>query len=379
MSTAPRNRYSSPQALAEDVERFLGDEPVAAYSEPAALKCRRWLRKHPKSVAALAATILVGLCFAIVMTTIVSGTNRELEVANRNLDESSKQLLDANQNLLASNKAKQQAKEQVQIERDRAEDSYRKTSDVLKYVSDVAVAQLADFEGAESVRREMLEKVLEYNQELTQQAGDSRSSQIDISRAHFEIGYLATSLGNMPQAAEAYLQAAQLRTTLLKENEDDDVTRHDLAVTYVNLANAELLLSRTSEAEASIDNALQQWQQLLKKHPDDSRFASGIANSYLQRGLLTRDLFKSLEWHQKAATQYESILRSDPKNARVLGSLSTVRLNMATGLSILDDLMKQPRPRKMQSHSTSERNNTATKIKRRMRKDSMPRSTRYSP
>jgi tetratricopeptide (TPR) repeat protein len=319
MSTAPRNRYSSPQALAEDVERFLGDEPVAAYSEPAALKCRRWLRKHPKSVAALAATILVGLCFAIVMTTIVSGTNRELEVANRNLDESSKQLLDANQNLLASNKAKQQAKEQVQIERDRAEDSYRKTSDVLKYGSDVAVAQLADFEGAESVRREMLEKVLEYNQELTQQAGDSRSSQIDISRAHFEIGYLATSLGNMPQAAEAYLQAAQLRTTLLKENEDDDVTRHDLAVTYVNLANAELLLSRTSEAEASIDNALQQWQQLLKKHPDDSRFASGIANSYLQRGLLTRDLFKSLEWHQKAATQYESILRSDPKKRSSLG------------------------------------------------------------
>lgn len=332
MATAPCERYASPQALAEDVERFLADEPVAAYPEPAPLKCRRWLRKHPKSVAALAATILVGVCCAGVMTVVVSSKNHALEVAIRELDASSRQLTQANQDLRASNLAEQQATARAQVERDRAEASYRKTRDVLKYVSDVAVSKLADVDEAKSVRREMLEKVLEYNQELASDSNDSRSSQIEQAAAQFEIGYLESSLGSMAKAADAYRQAARQRVALLSKDEEDDATRNDLAMTYVNLANVDLQLNRVADAEASIDNALRHWQRLSKKHPDDSRYATGIASTYLQRGLLTRDLSKSLEWHDKAAAQYVTLLQADPTNPRFLGSLATIRLNMANRL-----------------------------------------------
>jgi hypothetical protein len=35
-------RYSSAAALAEDVERWMADEPVAAWHEPLARRARRW-------------------------------------------------------------------------------------------------------------------------------------------------------------------------------------------------------------------------------------------------------------------------------------------------------------------------------------------------
>jgi serine/threonine protein kinase len=85
MALRPADRYASPQALADDLERFLADEPVHAHSEPVTLRARRWLRKHPRSVAALAASLLVGATSAIVIAAIVTGMNRQLGAANNGL------------------------------------------------------------------------------------------------------------------------------------------------------------------------------------------------------------------------------------------------------------------------------------------------------
>src|SRR5262249_44486608 len=60
MALRPADRYASAQALAEDVEHWLGDEPVAAAPDPLAARVRRWMRKRPRSVAA-AVTVLAAM------------------------------------------------------------------------------------------------------------------------------------------------------------------------------------------------------------------------------------------------------------------------------------------------------------------------------
>jgi tetratricopeptide (TPR) repeat protein len=47
--------------LADDVERWLADEPVAAYGEPWPVRAGRWSRKHKPLVSGAAAALLVGL------------------------------------------------------------------------------------------------------------------------------------------------------------------------------------------------------------------------------------------------------------------------------------------------------------------------------
>ena len=59
MALEPEDRYATPLELANDVEHWLADEPVAAYREPRGARVRRWIRKHPKRVTA-AVVLLAG-------------------------------------------------------------------------------------------------------------------------------------------------------------------------------------------------------------------------------------------------------------------------------------------------------------------------------
>jgi tetratricopeptide (TPR) repeat protein/tRNA A-37 threonylcarbamoyl transferase component Bud32 len=59
MAFLPSDRYDSPRALADDVERWLADEPASAYREPASVRLGRWARKHRTVVTATASTVLV--------------------------------------------------------------------------------------------------------------------------------------------------------------------------------------------------------------------------------------------------------------------------------------------------------------------------------
>ncbi|HEY6564338.1 MAG TPA: serine/threonine-protein kinase, partial [Pirellulaceae bacterium] len=61
MTLVPQDRYASSKALADDIEHYLADEPIVAYREPLIPKCLRWLRKHPKLVGSLTASVLLGL------------------------------------------------------------------------------------------------------------------------------------------------------------------------------------------------------------------------------------------------------------------------------------------------------------------------------
>jgi serine/threonine protein kinase/Tfp pilus assembly protein PilF len=50
MAFRKEDRYDSPLALADDIQRFLAGEPTAAYREPFLERCARWLRRHRRGV-----------------------------------------------------------------------------------------------------------------------------------------------------------------------------------------------------------------------------------------------------------------------------------------------------------------------------------------
>jgi WD40 repeat protein/tRNA A-37 threonylcarbamoyl transferase component Bud32 len=58
MALKPEDRYSSPEALADDIKHWLADEPVAVYREPWTGRLWRWARRHHTGVTAVAAALL---------------------------------------------------------------------------------------------------------------------------------------------------------------------------------------------------------------------------------------------------------------------------------------------------------------------------------
>jgi len=58
MAFRPEDRYTTALELARDVDRWLADEPTAAYHEPWRVRAWRWVKRHRTPVAATAAALL---------------------------------------------------------------------------------------------------------------------------------------------------------------------------------------------------------------------------------------------------------------------------------------------------------------------------------
>ena len=58
MSLNPSDRYASALDLADDLDRWIADEPVSAYRESWRVRLARWGRRHRTAVGTLSALIL---------------------------------------------------------------------------------------------------------------------------------------------------------------------------------------------------------------------------------------------------------------------------------------------------------------------------------
>jgi eukaryotic-like serine/threonine-protein kinase len=118
MATAPTERYASALALADDVERWLADEPVAAFREPGSARAQRWLKRHRPLVAAAAAAV-VATMLALGLAVPV------LSIAWRN--EAEARRAESRQRIRAIQKA-----EEAQEQRSRAEKALRFLVDAFR-------------------------------------------------------------------------------------------------------------------------------------------------------------------------------------------------------------------------------------------------------
>jgi tetratricopeptide (TPR) repeat protein len=121
MEKNPADRYATAQELADDLERWLKDEPIRAQRPTVVQRLRRWSRRHRPVVAGLAA----GLFLAVTVTVATIGwavrdrAAREAEVERRAHDS-----LTAARSLIAENKfaaARQKlAEARAQLSNDRS-------------------------------------------------------------------------------------------------------------------------------------------------------------------------------------------------------------------------------------------------------------------
>jgi serine/threonine protein kinase/tetratricopeptide (TPR) repeat protein len=82
MALLPEDRYTSPKALAEDVERWMADEPVTAWREPFLRRARRWARRNRTAVAAALVALVAGFIGLGATAAVQARANGLLQDAN---------------------------------------------------------------------------------------------------------------------------------------------------------------------------------------------------------------------------------------------------------------------------------------------------------
>jgi serine/threonine-protein kinase len=244
MALRPEDRYPGARALADDIERWLADEPVSAWREPLARRLGRWARRNRSLMMAGAAAVLVALAGLAAVLTVQTRAHLRLREANVELGIANARVTRANAELQASGERERQRF-------DLALEAIR------RYHSDVSEDFLLKQEQFQDLRDRLLHDAVEFYRKLEGLlAGqtDARSRGA-LARAYEEVGELTGTIGLIPEALEAHRKALGVRRALADEATSDPATGADVARSLTAVGIVLGQLGRNDEALGSLKEA----------------------------------------------------------------------------------------------------------------------------
>jgi eukaryotic-like serine/threonine-protein kinase len=311
MALQPGDRYASPRLLAEDIERWMADEPVSAWHEPWTRRVSRWLSRHRTVVTAAAAAVLVG----------VRGLSAVLGVqssANARLSESLKRETDANDSLATANADLERSKGAVQAR-------YALAVEAVKaFHTGVSEDFLLREERFKGHRDRLLKSASDFYSKLGALLGreTDAASRRELARSNFELAELTRKIGRLEAALAEHRTVLQARESLAAEPGADAGMMADVGRSLTSIAS---LL----EATGKLDEALAAYRRseslLVGSAGSDPSARAALATC---RSLMGRLLFRT-DRQQEALDVYRQA-RADQKTlAAALGAPADAHLALA--------------------------------------------------
>jgi serine/threonine-protein kinase len=308
MALAPEDRYATPRELAEDVDRWLADEPVLAYREGAAQRMARWLRQHREwARAGLAALVLIASVSAGAVLAI-DGARRGERTARRRTTEA----------LTAERAARGEAEENFQAAR-------RAVQDYLTTVSESTLLKQQDRADLRDLRKRLLEGALAYFQAFIAQHADDARRQAELADAYERVGSITSEIGSKEEALRSYERALAIRRRLADRDPSARLPRRDLAWDHDAIGKLQRETGRITEAERSLGRARDLRRGLVAEDPSSAESASDLAVSLDNLGVLlaaTDRAAEALKCLEQAREIRERLADSHPGEVRFQAGLA---------------------------------------------------------
>ncbi len=257
MALRPGDRYGSASDLAKEVERWLADEPVTAWREPATVRLRRWVRRHSRLVTGTSVALIVGtVTLSVAAGLLTSANQRERDAANR----------------------EREAAMHEREARETAQTREAETTAVLDFVANrvFGAARPENQEGGLGYKvtlREAVEKSLPFV------ANQFRDQPLVEAQLRMTLGKSFSYLGDPATAAEQFRRARELLSVNL--GPDHPATLSSMN----NLANAFGDLGRHVDAVKLHEETLAlRKAKLGPDHPATLRSMNDLALSYADLG-----------------------------------------------------------------------------------------------
>jgi tetratricopeptide (TPR) repeat protein len=251
----PRKRFSSAEALAEDLRRFGAGEPVAARPVGTVGRVARWARRRP-AVAAL---------LGLVALLAIGGVGGILWAYGETVREKKR----TEGALAAESQARQ------------------RTRAALDDMSSQVIADwLTQRTQLEPVQRAFLEKALAHYEAFAAESGNTQEVRKSVADAHLRIGHLRDKLGQHAEAEAAYRRAQELCASLVADFPTVPQYRQDLATSHVSLGLLWSNMGRLKEAQAAYTDALDIRKRLADDFPTVPQYRQDLAISHSNIGSL---------------------------------------------------------------------------------------------
>jgi serine/threonine-protein kinase len=398
MATEPEGCYSSCCALAEDIERWMADEPVSAWREPWTRNLLRWLTRHRTSVtgaaaAALAALVGLGAVAAVQMRANAELTRSKAAVQAR-YDLAVEAIKTFHTGVSEDFLLKQ---DQFRELRDpllkSAADFYGKLGALLCKETHVASRQalvrsnfeLAQLTGMIGRKEEALKAhraVLAAREALAAQAGAGMVATVDVGRSlsaiagllgetgkadealatyrrsesllkdlaradlsaravlavcRSRLGWLLANTGNTAEALAALRQARADQEAAVAAAGAPGAARRELADTVAKIGG---VLSDTGDqpgAEVEYRAGMSIYQTLADDNPTVTGYRDGLAANHHSLGMLLFQMGRP----EKAEAEYREALEILRRLAEDYPTVTEIRTNLAASYNSLGILLMQ--------------------------------------
>ena len=262
MALEPQDRYGTCKVLADDIERWMADEPVTAWREPMSRRARRWARRNRTPVTAAVVALVAGVALLTVVAGVQGRANSALKRAN---DSTNRALFQTRQ---------MQAETQVALAK--SEESARQAEAVNTFLVDAFRSPDPRQNGRDVKVIDLLDKS---RARLDRGFVGSQTSKGALLDA---LGQTYKGLGLYDRAVTVHAQARLVREAALGMDHPDTLTSRS------NLAAAYRDAGRVAEAIALDEATLKlRAAKLGPDHIDTLRSQNNLALKYVDVGKLT--------------------------------------------------------------------------------------------
>ncbi len=321
MALTPEDRYSSPKALADDVERWMADEPVSAWREPVSRRARRWAKRNRTAVATAVVALLAGVVGLSAVVVVQTQAKAEIAQALGRETHANVALAAANDELSRSKAAVQTrynlAVEAIKTFHTGVSEDFLLKQDQFKELRDRLLKSASDFYGKLGAL-------------LGQETG--LASRRALAASNFELADLTSKVGRNEDARAAHRAVLAARESLAAEAAADAGAMADVGRSLTAVAGLLEATGKTDDALATYRRSEAQLAGLAGSDPA-SRAALGDCRSRL--GVLLSSTGKATE----ALASYRLARADQEAAAAAPGASNDARRDLADTVNRIGNML----------------------------------------
>ena len=237
MATVPEERYATPRALADDLDRWMADVPVSAWREPLPRRARRRARRNRTAVTAASVALVAGVVGLVAVLAVQTRANADLAASLRRETTAN--------TALTRSQAAVQARYNLAVEA------------IETFHTGVSEDFLLNQEQFKEVRDRLLKSASDFYGKLGALLGKESdlASRRALSQANYEVARLTGKVGKAEDSLAAHQQVLAARENLAAESQADPEIRADLARSLIAVAGLLQATGKINEAEATYRKA----------------------------------------------------------------------------------------------------------------------------
>jgi eukaryotic-like serine/threonine-protein kinase len=305
MSKRPEDRFSSADGLADEVRRWLADEPLTCFRDPRTVRMGRWARRHRTTVAAASALLLASLV-ALSVGLVLADRSVRAEAAQRR----------------------------------RADANFRLARGLVDHLYErVLDDPLFQESRMDPLRRSLGKAVRDFYSELSDTNPDDPDLRYRLGWSHLCLGPILVQLGSTDDAIAQCRRAAEIFGPLAAEHPTRTDYRIAWSQAYFELGEAEGASGRVGEAETSYRASIRIAREVatLADNREAFRLAAVGLGGLAQVHANVHDWDQASSEYAEATTMWERVAGPGPSSevpADIRSQLASCRRSLGQTLGM---------------------------------------------